>query len=179
MIRLRISRRVLRIVGWLALVLALATGLYRLGAAVTPRNDAGRPLILSPSLRATETYRARVRKWTVRMVEVDRGLTALLAGDALVDPTELHAQSQEMREIGEEAASLAQAANATDAPVALVGLREGSQFAAAAYLEASLATARWLSGPSEAGRSEALEKLAQARSLRVELEGSRWLKTPN
>jgi hypothetical protein len=50
MIRLRVSRRVLRIVGWVILALVVMAGLYGLGSAVTLRDADDKPLILSPSL---------------------------------------------------------------------------------------------------------------------------------
>jgi hypothetical protein len=178
-IRLRVSRRALRIVGWAVLALVVVAGLYGLGSAVTLRDAGGNPLVLSPSLRAAERYRARAQEWTAELVEIDRRLTGLLAGDTTTDPTELYAQGQEIQEIGERAASLAQETQVAEVPVALVGLREQAQAAANAYLEAALLAARWLSAPTEAGRTAALEVLLQARALRVELEESRWLQTPN
>lgn len=177
MIRLRVSRRTLGVAVWVVAVPAVIAGLYGLGTGVTPRDGEGRPMLLSPSLRAAEMYRRRAARWTERMAAVDLHLSALLAVEETADATELYAQTQEMQEVGEETADLAREVGASSVPVALVGLREQSRAAADAYLEATLLTARWLSAPSESSRREALEALRSARALRVTLEASRWLST--
>jgi hypothetical protein len=178
-IRLRVSRRIVRGVLWTLLALGVVIGLYILGTAVTPLDSAGRPLVLSPSLRAAERYRAKAQGWTTQMAEIDHRLTALLTGDATTDPSELYAQGQEMQEVGEAAVALSQRLEAVEVPVALVGLRERARAASDAYVEAALLAARWLGAPSEAGWQAALDALRAARELRTELEGSRWLQRPN
>lgn len=179
MIRLRISKRVLRLVVLVVLTLGILGGLYFLGNAVTPRGSDGRPLVLSPSLRAAQRYRARAREWVAEMADLDRRLERLLSAGALADPTELYIQSQEMQKVGEAAAALVREIGATEVPVALVGLQQQARAAADAYLEASRLTALWLSAPSEAGRQEALTALYDARALRVKkLEQSPWMQNP-
>jgi hypothetical protein len=178
-IQLRVSKRVLRGVLWALLALGVVIGLYALGVAVTPLDSAGRPLVLSPSLRAAERYRVRAVAWVAQMADIDHRLDALLAADGTTDPAELYAQGQEMQEIGEAAVNLSQRLEAVEVPVALVGLREQACAASDAYVEAAMLVARWLGAPSEAGFQSALEALHAARSLRMELEESRWLQTPN
>jgi hypothetical protein len=179
MIRLRLSKRTLRIVGWALLVPVVVAGLYGLGTWVTPRDANGSPLILSPSLRAAERYRRIVQGWVEEMPGIDQRLTALLSADVTSDPAELYAQGQEMQEIGEVATLLARNTQVAEVPVALVGLRERAEMVADAYVEAAVLAARWLSAPTEAGRTAALEALRAARALRMELEESRWLQKPN
>ena len=175
MIRLRVSRRTFRVVAWCILASVLLFGLYFLGRAVTPLDSTGYLQVLSPSLRAAEMYRAQAQKWAVQLAAIDHRLTVLLAEETTSDPTELYDQSQEMQEIGEGAADLAQKIAIAEVPVAMVGLREQAEAASNVYLEAALLTARWLSAPSEDGRTEALNALVLARELRITLEGSRWL----
>jgi hypothetical protein len=176
-IRLRISRRTLRTVTGIVLAVAGLAGLYGLGVVVTPQDEGGHPLILSPSLRATERYRSRVRGWAARMADLDGRLTALLGEETTAGQMELYTQSQEMQEIGETAANLAHETDVVEVPVALVALRQQVRAAAAGYLESALLTARWLGAPSEEGRRQALEVLRAARALRVQIERSRWLTT--
>jgi hypothetical protein len=175
MIRLRVSRRTFRVVAWCVLAVGLLFGLYFLGKVVTPLNSTGCPQVLSPSLRAAEMYRAQAQEWAVQLAAIDRRLTVLLAEETTSDPTELYGQSREMQEIGEDAANLVQKVTIAEVPVAMVGLREQAQMASNVYLEAALLTARWLSAPSEAGRTEAVSVLMSARELRITLEESRWL----
>ena len=177
MIRLRLSRKRLRIIAWCASVLVLVAGLYGMGAWVTPRDGTGRPMVWVPSLRAAEQYRSQTREWVDDMTDVDRRLTAILSGETGTEAVELYTRGQEMQAIGEKAATLAQQVETDEVPVSLVGLRERAQTAANTYLEAALAAARWLSAPSEAGHQAAEEMLRAARAARVTLEESQWLKT--
>jgi hypothetical protein len=173
--RLRISKRVFRAFARLALIVAIAGGLYAVGVSVTPRDDDGTPLLLSPSLWATERYRAQAREWIVELAEIDRRLAALLSQDAEANLTELYRQSQEMQAVGETTSALERRITSAEPPVSMVGLRERAEKAARAYLEAAVLAARWLNAPSETGHREAMEALEQARSRREELEQSRWL----
>ena len=175
MIRLRVSRRVLQISGWVVLAVVLVAGLYGIGTVVTPRDSDDRPLVLSPSLRATERYRARAAKWVQEMIEIDRRLALLLTEDAEADPTELYALSREMQAVGEDAARLDSEIQTMEVTVTLVGLQESAVRAADTYLNAAVLASRWLSAPSEVGRQEALALLNAAREQRGELEESRWL----
>ena len=177
MIKLRVSKRVLKIVVWVVSAVMLGAGLYGLGTLVTPRNSAGRPLVLSPSLRAAERYRARAVRWVEGMVEVDRRLTVLLTEDAETDPTELYTLGREMQAVGEDIARLANEVRTVEVTVALVGLQDSAVRAADAYLETAVLTSRWLCAPSEAGRREALTSLRAAGEQLSELEQSRWLTT--
>jgi len=175
LIKLRVSKRVLQIVVWVVATVMLGAGLYGLGTMVTPRNSDGRPLVLSPSLRATERYRVRAVRWVVEGMEVDHRLTVLLAEDAETDPTELYTLGREMQAVGEDIARLANEIRTVEVTVALVGLQESAVRAADAYLETAVLTSRWLSAPSEAGRQEALVSLQAAGEQLSELEQNRWL----
>ena len=172
--RLRVTGRLLF---WVGVVAGVLAGLYGLGTLVTVWDGDGNPLVLSPSLRATERYRARARDWAQRLADLDARLTMLLADEGTTDPGMLHSLSQEMQSIGEDATALAREVDLTPVPVALVGLRDGARLAADANVETAVITARWLSAPSEAGRREALEALRLARALRVQMEDSRWLQS--
>jgi hypothetical protein len=174
--RLRISKRVVRVFAWLTLVVALGGGLYAVGVAVTPRDDDGNPMILSPSLWATERYREQVQQWIGELMEIDRRLTALLGQDvSAANSTELYHQGQEMQAIGEMASLIEQQITFAEPPVSMVGLAEQAKQTAKAYLESAVLTSHWLNAPSETGQQEALEALEQARLQREELENSRWL----
>jgi len=179
MIRLRVSQKGLRIAGWSAFGLVLLAGLYWLGVLVTPLDADGRPLILSPSLRAAERYRARARGWVERMAEVDGRLDALLMADEEAGSVELYERGREMQAVGEKAASLAGEVQVAEVTVAMFGLREQVKLAADAYLAAAISTSRWLNAPSEAGRREALSLLHSARAQRIDLEENQWLGISN
>lgn len=174
MIRLRISRRTLRIVIYTVLALAVIGGLYALGDHVTPRND-GRPVIWSPSIRAMERYRARALRWTEAMAEIDHRLAALLAEEAGNSSSAIYAQEREIAEVGERAVALERQVIETDTPIALLGLRERATTSAIAYREAARLTAQYLNNPEVEHLNSAMAALREAAKMREEMEQSRWL----
>ena len=175
MIRLRLSRRQLRGAGLGLGLAAFLVGCYLLGRGIAPRGGDGRPLLLSPSVRAAEAYRRQALRWLAEMVEVDRGLTALLAQPEVTDPAQLYDLSRAAEELVARATDVARDVVFTSAPPALVSLSEQAQTAAGAHLEAAVATARWVGAPQQEGLRQALEALREARGLRAELAASRWL----
>jgi hypothetical protein len=174
--RIRISRRrTLRWVGRILAILAVLIGLYILGDCLTPRDAEGRPLILSPSVRAAETYRRAVLRWVEEMEEIDEGVESVLSQGEVTDPGQLYDLSHAVQVLVEQAASVARDAIYTSAPPALIGLREQVQVTAEAYFVATQEAALWVGAPQEENLRRALETLQQARELREALEASRWL----
>ena len=173
---IRISRRrTLRWTGGVLAVLAVLVGLYTLGDYLTPRDAEGRPLILSPSVRAAETYRRAVLRWVDKMEEIDEGLESLLSQGEVTDPGQLYDLSHAVQVLVERAADVARDAIYTSAPPALIGLREQVQATAEAYFIATQDAALWVGAPQEENLRAALETLRRARELREELEASQWL----
>lgn len=178
MIRLRLSRRFLRIVAWTATVWAALALCYLLGARLTPRDGAGRPLLLSPSVYAAERYRQMVLRWMREMERVDRDLTTLLSIDGGSDPVRLYGLIQEVEGLIDQAIAIYREAVFATSPPALTGLAEQVRAAAAAHHQAVLATAQWVGAPEPENRRAALEVLRRARGLRVTVGRSVWLNGP-
>jgi hypothetical protein len=156
-------------------VLALLVGLYFLGDYLTPRDAVGRPLILSPSVRAAEMYRRAVLRWVEEMEEIDEGLESLLSQGEVADPGQLYDLSHAVQVLVGQAANVARDTIYTSAPPALIGLQEQAQMTAEAYFAATQEAALWVGAPQEENLRAALEMLRRARELREELEASRWL----
>lgn len=179
MIHLRVSRRMLR---WGGLILGVSLVLgacYALGDSLTPRDASGRPLILSPSIRAAEVYRRAVVRWVSEMEEVDQGLVTLLSHETVGDAAQLYSLSQQAQDLVQRAAEVGREATFASAPPALATLAEQAQTAVAAHLEAAQTAARWVGAPDSESHQAALEALRLARGLRLELEASRWLAALN
>jgi len=174
-IHIRLSRRTLRWAGLVIGVVLFLVVCYILGDHLTPRDGAGRPLVLSPSVRAAEGYRRATLRWMAEMEEIDHRLTALLAEGEVTDPALLYRLSQETQEVVDRATRLERDVAFTIPPPALTGLAEQVRDAADAYLEAALSTTRWVGAPEPEGYRSALEALRSARGLRQRLEASRWL----
>jgi hypothetical protein len=173
--RIRISGRVLRRIGWTAAIVAVLAGLYFLGDYLTPRGADGRPLILSPSVRKAEAYRRAVLGWVDEMREMEEGLEELLAQGEVVDSAQLYDLSRDAQALVEQAAAVVGDAAFTSPPPALVGLMEKAQTAAGAYFDAAQAAALWVGSPEPESLQAAMESLQYARERREELEASRWL----
>ena len=173
---IRISRRLFRIVFGILVGLGVLVGLYALGRALTPRDAAGRPVLLSPSVWAAERYRRTARDWLVRMEHLDAGIEAALEQTDLSDPAALYAASDRAQDLVAEAARLVQETEFTPAPLALGALRDLARDAAAAYWNAAGAAARWVGAPEESTRDEARAALQRARAARRAFAQSRWLR---
>ncbi len=178
MIRLRLSRRFLRVVAWTATVWAALALCYLLGARLTPRDGAGRPLLLSPSVYAAEKYRQMVLRWMREMERVDRDLTALLSVDGGADPVRLYGLVHEVEGLIDRAIAIHREAAFSTPPPALTGFAEQIRAAAEAHHQAVLAAAQWVGAPEPENRRAALEVLRRARGLRVTVERSVWLNGP-
>jgi hypothetical protein len=156
-------------------VVALA-GLYFLGDRLTPRDAAGRPLIYSPSVRAAESYRRRIKGWIDQMAWLDRRLAALLGADEITDAAQLYALSDEAESLLSQATGLAEDVAFTPAPPALMGLSALAEESATVHLEAALAVSQWIGAPDVDQLRAALEALRAARSHRRALEESQWVR---
>lgn len=173
---IRISRRVVRVALTVIFVVGALAGLYALGRALTPRDSAGRPVLLSPSVWAAEQYRRTVLGWLDGWRRIDAGLEELLDETDLTDPVALYRASDRAQRLVADAADLVQRATYTPAPVALAGVRDRAVAAAEGYWKAATACARWVGAPEEKARQEARAALESARQARRELESSRWVR---
>ena len=173
--RIRISRRTLRWADRALAILAVLVGLYFLGDYLTPRDAEGRPLILSPSVRAAETYRRAVLRWVEEMEKIDAGVENLLSQGEVTDPGQLYDLSHAVQVLVEQSADVMRDTIYTSAPPALIGLQEQARASAEAYFIATQDAALWVGAPKEENIQAALETLQRARELRKELEASRWL----
>ncbi len=168
-----LSRRTLRRVVLVLSVPLVIVGLAYLGRAVTPRDNSGEPLILSPSLKATIAYRAQARRWVERLHHLDADLQALLTGDR-----DIYTQTEAVNDLLERALGLAQEVELSRAPAALAGLRQLLVQTGLTYLDTTRAAADWVGAPLAENEQVTLDFLGQARALLTQAEASRWLQEP-
>jgi hypothetical protein len=142
------------------------------GFISSPRDTAGHPILLLPDVMAVESYRSTVSAWVVEW----RGLDKTMAGVLHTDGTRLLATSQQAQQALDTATALAREVDATEAPAALLGLRDLSAQTAGDYAQASITAARWLSAPSSANLAAANAALAKAQKDRTSLEANAWIK---
>jgi hypothetical protein len=152
---------------------AVAAGfaLMVLGAAWSPRDGQGRPLLLLPELRAVRAYQETAKSWHEELRLLDADLAGLLVGD----PADVLAQSRQAQEAMGQAVQIGRAIDMREAPPALAGLGEALRQASLAYLEAARAVVGAVNVPDDAHEQQAQEALATARHSLGGLEKNPWL----
>jgi hypothetical protein len=144
------------IVGWLA----------------TPEDEKGQPILLLPSVKKIEDYRAKAEGWTEELRLLDGRLAVLMAGNS----KSLFSQSQSSQDLFEDYVKLTQAINNAEAPSALTGLKDLLLNTSAAYLDASQSALRWVSTPSDDNLTATKELINNAQDILAELESNTWIK---
>jgi hypothetical protein len=175
-VEIRIGRRWVKLAGWAALALAILFGSLLVaglvGAAVTPYDAAGNPVLLRPELAATERYRDRVAGWDARLREVHADLYVLLISDA----RDLYRDSEAANDAAARARSIAEAIEVAPAPPpAMAGLWELAREAAGQHLDAATRAALWVGSPTDESKDEAIAALEAAGVILDELEANPWL----
>jgi hypothetical protein len=168
----RTLKRLLRITVLVVGFVGISIGLYHLGRRVTPLSH-GEPVIYSPSVRRTETYRRQIKTWVADARAVDACIVALLTEDQT--NANVYRLSDGAQECLEEAVRLAQAISLKLPPVSLLNLQEGVQATADLYLEAALHLNSWVGEPTEERYLLTLEAVRVARAARVTVENNPWL----
>ena len=180
--RIRVSRRTLRLIGrvglWVAVLCGLTGGLYLIGVHITPRTVGQRPILYSPAVRAALDYRGRVEAWLITIDQFDQSLARLIdetAGDRNGD---LYDQSVRSAETIDRSMRLAQDTTLVSAPTALADLRQQVIAAGLAYVAAGQAVSILINAPTPESRAAAQADLATARQTLEMVRSSRWFAQP-
>lgn len=171
--RIRVRKKVVRGAGAVVVLVLALVGLWRLGVWLTPRQDDGRPVVLSPSVWRLEAYRRQAKVWMGELREVDRGLEQFLDNDD--GGAELYALSDRAEALVAESEAVLKDATYTSAPLTLAALGDDIRAVAEAYRVAALAASEWVASPTADAHSAARSALAEARGMRERLEASPWL----
>lgn len=156
---------------WAAMGVILLGLLLGLGLTTSPRDAAGRPVLLMPDIRAVEGYRQKVVAWHTAWAAIGQDLGRLLS----TRETSLLDQSRLAQRLLEQATTLAQAVEGTDAPGSLIGLHDQALAAAGAFSQASAAANRWLSAPTPANEEIAKSAYQAATAALTDLQSNTWL----
>jgi hypothetical protein len=158
------------IVGVLAV--SILGGLGVAGYRASPRDEAGRPVLLLPDVRQVESYRREAAAWVEGWATLDVVLEQVLEDEA----GSLLTRSRQVQRAVEQAVALAREVDARETPPALLGLHELAVQTASRYLEASAAVARWLSAPTSESRAIAVTTVAAAQDSLTTLENNGWIR---
>lgn len=152
-----------------ALIVFGATGYY-----VSPRGGDGRPVLLMPDVRAVENYRRQAMGWAGQWRALDESLRSVIENSENGSEDLLTVNRTAQKAI-EDSVALAREVDGAESPASLIGLRDQAVVAANAYVEASVACARWVSVPSAENKAAADESLAGASRLLSLLEQNEWI----
>lgn len=152
-------------------ILLALIGLTVIGYFVSPHDSQGRPVLLLPEVRAIEQYRRHASGWVDGWKNLDGDLHAVLEAE----DNNLLALSHQVQSSFDEAIALAKNVDATESPSPLLGLHDLSMQTAVAYVDASIATARWLSAPSKKNRMDADQALLAAGEELSALHSNEWI----
>lgn len=154
---------------WIAMIVL---ALFGLGVLVSPRDHAGRPILLLPDTKAVEDYRRSIADWHSQMSALDAQIASVLSGKFGND---LFSKSREAQKVMETAIGLAQEIDRQDVPTSAIPAKSLLIQSAAAYLDASRAMLDWVTAPTESNLAVARQKLESARNSIFELERSEWI----
>lgn len=170
---IQISEEKLQQIGIIVLILAVVFS--AIGYFVSPLDEAGKPVLLLPEVKAFEDYRGSARAWVGKLNNLDTEITALLS-DA--GPGDLFTQSRQAQQMLQHAVELSQEVDRVRVPAAATGIHEQIYSASMAYLEVARLTMQWVGAPVSAKKEEINAKLAQTRNLKANLEKNQWVNHP-
>ena len=156
---------------WITVGLVVVLGL---GLGISPRDRDGRPLLLSPDVKAVEDYRRSLVGWHTRLAELDGRIARVLSNDYRGD---LFSQSSDGQKTLNETLQILQEIDQTAATPAAVPARELALNAASATLSAAQSALIWVSAPTPANLSSAQQALESALAEMSILEASQWMET--
>ncbi len=157
-----------------SVLLCLVVFLTIVGYFASPRDRDGKPILLSPQVKAVEDYRRSAQSWMDQLRVLDSQIAGVLQTE---DQGDLFTQSRQAQEMLQHAVDLAKQVDQTQTPAAALGYHEQMYAASMSYLEAARAAMRWVSAPDQARQDDAQTKLSQAQSARKTLEENAWMGT--
>jgi len=123
-------------------------------------------------VRAVEQYRVATDSWASEWAALDKQLRSLLAAPLGND---LLGQSRKSQQAFDQALELSRAVEAADSPSSLIGLSAQARSAAAAYLNAAMAVARFISAPTPDNKIDASTNMAFASRTLQDLQMNEWM----
>src|SRR5260221_14711047 len=137
-------------IGCVALIV-LSLGAYALGRANTPRDRAGKPLVLTPSLVWTRDYQVQATAWLHRLQSLDMPARTILQSAQ----TDLYTASTNADSLVSDAEALGEDVALADPPPALAALQDMLLTTASAYHDSAQRIGGWIAQPNSALQADA------------------------
>jgi len=169
---IHISEEKLRKLSWILLGLTVVFTI--IGALVSPLDDQGKPVLLSPEIKGVEDYRQSAKGWISELTILDGEIAHVIATDQQGD---LFSQSRSAQQTLQHAVELTQEVDRAKVPPIGVGLQEQMLSTTMSYLEAARSALQWISAPEKSNQDQANQKLKDARKMKSDLEKNQWLIT--
>ena len=156
------------------LPIAAGIALLVLGAAASPRDGRGRPMLLLPDVRAVQAYQATARNALADLRAVDADLAALLVDQ----PEDVFERSRQAQRVVTRVVEINQVLDRHIAPAAMTVVGDELVRVNLLYLEAARTAMAAVAMPADENLVAAREALDVARRGLADLEGSQWLTLP-
>ena len=153
------------------LAILLLIGPMLLGIHVSPKNEDGHPILLTPRLVRLDDYRREARAWTMAMQKADSELSSILQAAS----GDLFAQDGRVNQVYGQIQQTVDAIDQTQAPPTFESLHALIGETARAYLDAAILTASWISEPTQTNLQAAQSGLASAKQLFNQLDATPWI----
>lgn len=162
---------VLVIPKWIPLLLLPLVIFLLIGSIISPVNAEGKPIILSPEVKAIEEYRAKVERWHDYYVEIDQRSEAILLNGNI----DLFTTSQDAQGILDDTLAVIRDLQQQKTPSAAIPARDIIDRVGEGYFLSSRAILKWVAAPNEENYKKAINALQSARNKLIEMEQSQWL----
>jgi len=153
-------------------LLVFTIGAYGLGRALSPRDRAGHPLLMTPNLVWTLDYERQMADWVTRLAQIDGAAHRAL----LSENVDLYQAASDADALTQEIEAVISEIGLSEAPPAMSSLRTTALATATAYHDAVARISTWIAGPNTALQADAAHSLGVAQAYLAALEGSTWLR---
>jgi hypothetical protein len=170
---LAISESRLQRVGAISLVFVILFA--ALGFIVSPRDEKGQPLLLSPDVKAFQDYREIAQDWRNHLNDIDGEISTILSG---TNEGDLFSQSHQTQQMLQNAVELIKGIDQVQVPAVASGIHEQIYSTSMGYLEVARLVMRWVGAPDPTIKEQINAKLDQVRKNKSVLEKNQWINHP-
>ena len=144
-------------------------GLTVIGFRVTPFDENGHPLLLTPEIEKIVVYQHHINNWSLEMSGVEGKMEVLLNNKT----DDIYTQDINFQTIDQEVRSIVSEIDQTSVPRSLIEMHSLLSGAAIAHQQALMAVGQWIDAPSPVAYKNALNLISSANQALVEIDSHR------
>lgn len=153
------------------LAVGIVVGVTLLGYFVTPKDQSGNLLFLSPHVAQVASYQRHVQQWAREMRDTEGQMQSLLGAQT----ADLYTQDSALQDINQKVSSLSAEVDQTSAPDSLAGLHDLMAKAVEAHQQAASALGQWLGAPSSGTQAAAQSAIEAASGILEQVYTNPWV----